>query len=752
MKQLLLIMFTFAALISASNASEDPSQLIAQPKIVGGELASEGDWPWMSTLVHSYTGIDTYLSFNNNEYESEPFANSPMGEVIAEVVDCGLGDNLCPTAQDKICLMSRGDINFSVKVNNCELSGGIAAIIYNNASGMVNGTLGNNFTGDIPVLAVSQSSGSIILNQINLAAEQTNTATIKVSIEETFVQTAVCGATFIGDKWLITAAHCVIDTDIDLLKVDIGEYDLSSNDNDTKNIKQVFIHPDYDINAAFDSDIALLELTESFDHPSISLIDAATSKQLAIDNSISTVIGWGNRTAYGPAEAPPSNDQPDILHETDVYLMSNEECKTQLSQAYSDLNNQTYTPEDTGITDNMICTDFPGGGSGSCQGDSGGPLVVNTNLGWQQIGLVSYGLGCGDADFPDVYTRVGEFTPWINNITQGVAIQSSHDFSVVPHNIVKSTFLTVDNNSSEGANLTFSVSSMTEHSSGITLNSDDCSFLAASESCQLQVIFDAKTIGVHQSQITINSSNTNIPTSQSIVSAQVLPVNDDIKTHLLLDDTEQRWYSGGDSSWILSNWGAEIASGNISSDEESAVMLTFSGRGNLTFEWAVSSEENTETFAEPYDALYLFVDDIEYDYISGEVDYASVTIDFNSDDEHSVVWLYKKDYADSAGDDQGYLRNVVFTPSVVSPTDVTIPTTEPSTTPTTPSSEPTTTPVVVDINEPSSSTTDETPSTDSASNNVATDSKSGSFYYLIILLALSLVRSLIQSHKSVRAA
>ncbi|CAL4165774.1 unnamed protein product, partial [Meganyctiphanes norvegica] len=67
-----------------------------------------------------------------------------------------------------------------------------------------------------------------------------------------------------------------------------------------------------------------------------------------------------------------------------------------------------------GIVSSYICAGD--GGNDSCMGDSGGPLVLKINNVWTQIGVVSWGIGCGKGHYPGVYSRLPTFLPWINRV------------------------------------------------------------------------------------------------------------------------------------------------------------------------------------------------------------------------------------------------------------------------------------------------------------------------------------------------
>ncbi len=91
------------------------------------------------------------------------FSYSGSGDVTASVSSPSLlGCNAADFAgfpAGNIALMSRGSCTFAIKATNASNAGATAVVIYNNAVGTLNGTLGNGFTLNLPVVAVTQAVG-----------------------------------------------------------------------------------------------------------------------------------------------------------------------------------------------------------------------------------------------------------------------------------------------------------------------------------------------------------------------------------------------------------------------------------------------------------------------------------------------------------------------------------------------------------------------------------------------------------------
>lgn len=97
---------------------------------------------------------------------------------------------------------------------------------------------------------------------------------------------------------------------------------------------------------------------------------------------------------------------PNNLQITNVDYVPNSICETasQDDIHYSDL-----------VTDDMICAYR--NSTGQCNGDSGGPyLLIQDGMPDLQLGIVSFGIGCANPDFPSVGSRTSA-THWIRQAT-----------------------------------------------------------------------------------------------------------------------------------------------------------------------------------------------------------------------------------------------------------------------------------------------------------------------------------------------
>ncbi|MCU7553727.1 S8 family serine peptidase [Alteromonas sp. ASW11-19] len=85
------------------------------------------------------------------------------GTASATTYFMGIGDSVDTNASGKVCLIDRGSISFYDKVNNCEQSGGVGAVVINNEPGMLYGTLGETNDTTIPAVGAAQEDRAQLL-------------------------------------------------------------------------------------------------------------------------------------------------------------------------------------------------------------------------------------------------------------------------------------------------------------------------------------------------------------------------------------------------------------------------------------------------------------------------------------------------------------------------------------------------------------------------------------------------------------
>ena len=189
----------------------------------------------------------------------------------------------------------------------------------------------------------------------------------QVALVTSSTQSQFCGGVFIAGNWVMTAAHCVDDgLDPELIQVLAGTHDLTEG-GEYIDVKRIRIHPDFSADSFISSDMALLELDGDFMYPRIELL-TPDRIEMSAPGTIATVIGWGLTSVGG--------DGSDILKKLKAEIISNDECKTHLSE---------------NILETTICAGKLGSSESTCNGDSGGPLMVPFRGRWIQVGIVSFG-------------------------------------------------------------------------------------------------------------------------------------------------------------------------------------------------------------------------------------------------------------------------------------------------------------------------------------------------------------------------
>ncbi|CAK7293589.1 Serine protease 44 [Vulpes lagopus] len=226
----------------------------------------------------------------------------------------------------------------------------------------------------------------------------------------------VCGGSLIAHQWVLTAANCIIGHEEYTVRLGDNLLQPHSETALVVPVEDILCHRFFD-DKTLRHDIALVFLASSVNYSSSIRPVSLPRRVLQVEARTECwVTGWGHLEKGASAMVPVH------LQESKQLILHYRKCNQILQAQLRTLH--------TLVKQGMICGYQEE--KGPCKGDSGGPLVCEFRETWVQVGIVSWGIGCGHKNSPIVYTDVSLYKDWISShLNQACSLGSAGFFPLL---------------------------------------------------------------------------------------------------------------------------------------------------------------------------------------------------------------------------------------------------------------------------------------------------------------------------------
>ncbi|KAL3769356.1 hypothetical protein ACHAWO_001553 [Cyclotella atomus] len=235
----------------------------------------------------------------------------------------------------------------------------------------------------------------------------------------------MCGGFLIAPDLILTSAHCAEysppGTDetfqafngIEMGRTNLGKevaYDALNSQTyhlDYENLipEKLIKHPKYNP-STYEHDLMIVKIFGKSRYDPVKIDRDAVGGGEEI-----TVLGWGATSANE------NKKYSDELREADLLVMDNESCKSTEVQVTNPTTGQSITTTlSDNISNDMMCATARN--RYICHGDGGGAAVKRGSSPQEDrvAGIVSWGYGCVDPNYPAIMTRTADHEQWIRTI------------------------------------------------------------------------------------------------------------------------------------------------------------------------------------------------------------------------------------------------------------------------------------------------------------------------------------------------